>query len=45
MPSQVEISVLKALDHPNIIHLADVFETEPRIYMVRVPRFLGGGNP
>lgn len=27
--------MLKALEHPNIIHLADVFETEPRIYMVR----------
>lgn len=30
----MEIGVLKALDHPNIIHLADVFETETRIYMV-----------
>jgi hypothetical protein len=37
---QVEIGVLKALDHPNIIHLADVFETETRIYMVR----FGGHN-
>lgn len=37
---QVEIGVLKALDHPNIIHLADVFETETRIYMVR--RIAGG---
>ena len=36
---QVEIGVLKALDHPNIIHLADVFETETRIYMVRAVRF------
>ena len=38
--TQVEIGVLKALDHPNIIRLADVFETETRIYMVR--RIAGG---
>ena len=30
--------MLKALDHPNIIHLADVFETETRIYMVSLSR-------
>ncbi|EKU20333.1 serine threonine-protein kinase dclk3 [Nannochloropsis gaditana CCMP526] len=31
---QIEVAVLKALDHPNIIRLEDVFETEHRIYMV-----------
>ena len=30
----VEIKVLKMLDHPNIIHLEDVYETNDRIYMV-----------
>lgn len=32
---QIEIGVLKTLNHPNIIHLEDVFETENKIYMVR----------
>jgi serine/threonine protein kinase len=31
---QIEIGVLKALHHPNIIHLEDVYETDTRIYMV-----------
>lgn len=31
---QIEIGVLKTLNHPNIIHLEDVFETENKIYMV-----------
>lgn len=31
---QIEIGVLKTLNHPNIIHLEDVYETETRIYMV-----------
>ncbi len=30
----VEINVLKALHHPNIIHLEDTFESNDRIYMV-----------
>ena len=30
----VEIKVLKALKHPNIIHIEDSFETPDRIYMV-----------
>ena len=30
----VEIKVLKALKHPNIIHLEDSYETSDRIYMV-----------
>lgn len=30
----VEIKVLKALNHPNIIHLEDTFDTADRIYMV-----------
>jgi serine/threonine protein kinase len=30
----VEINVLKALNHPNIIHLEDTFESADRIYMV-----------
>jgi serine/threonine protein kinase len=30
----VEINVLKALHHPNIIHLEDTFESPDRIYMV-----------
>lgn len=34
---QIEIGVLKTLNHPNIIHLEDVFETENKIYMVRSP--------
>jgi serine/threonine protein kinase len=29
----VEIQVLRCLNHPNIIHLEDVFETNDRIYM------------
>lgn len=30
----VEIKVLKSLNHPNIIHLQDTYETPDRIYMV-----------
>lgn len=30
----VEINVLKSLNHPNIIHLEDTFESSDRIYMV-----------
>lgn len=30
----VEIKILKLLNHPNIIHLEDSFETSDRIYMV-----------
>ena len=30
----VEIKVLQMLDHPNIIHLQDAYETPDRIYMV-----------
>ena len=30
----VEIKVLKSLNHPNIIHLQDTYETPDRIYIV-----------
>eukprot|EP01041_Mallomonas_annulata_P003909 gene3909-7796_t len=30
----IEIKVLKLLNHPNIIHLADTYETPEKIYMV-----------
>ncbi|KAF0684022.1 Aste57867_23943 [Aphanomyces stellatus] len=31
---QVEIQVLQSLDHPNIIHMEDVYQTDSRICMV-----------
>ncbi|ETV81710.1 CAMK/CAMK1 protein kinase, variant 3 [Aphanomyces astaci] len=31
---QVEIQVLQSLDHPNIIHMEDVYQTDTRICMV-----------
>jgi hypothetical protein len=31
---QIEIGVLKTLNHPNIIHLEDVYEDDDCIYMV-----------
>jgi len=31
---QIEIGVLKTLNHPNIIRLEDVFETDTRVFMV-----------
>lgn len=30
----IEIKVLKLLNHPNIIHLADTYETSDKIYMI-----------
>lgn len=30
----IEIKVLKLLNHPNIIHLADTYETSEKIYMI-----------
>lgn len=36
----VEISVLQKLRHPNIIHLADVYETNEKIYMVRTISYM-----
>jgi serine/threonine protein kinase len=38
----VEIKVLKTLNHPNIIHLEDTFETPDRIYMVM--EMMSGGE-
>lgn len=38
----VEIKVLKSLNHPNIIHLEDTFESSDRIYMVM--ELMNGGE-
>ena len=38
----IEIKVLKMLDHPNIIHLEDHFETSDRIYIVM--EMMSGGE-
>lgn len=38
----VEIKVLKTLNHPNIIHLEDTFETPDRIYIVM--EMMNGGE-
>lgn len=38
----IEIKVLRALNHPNIIHLEDTFETNERIYMVM--ELMNGGE-
>lgn len=38
----IEIKVLKALNHPNIIHLEDTFETTERIYMIM--ELMNGGE-